>query len=135
MDFLEVYNGHDLTTLPSGVWGIKEPDFNWQGQPRRKGEPKEKFTFVLQPTLTKKTNYVLPIPVKRWRRPISISSSFQQSHLIEPLDDLDTAKASMIDLSRLIKLPFRGDRFWVCSYPTLPSFGQNHTVLPFSLPL
>ncbi len=38
MDFLEVYSDIDLMSLPSGVWGIKEPDFNWQGRPRRKGE-------------------------------------------------------------------------------------------------
>lgn len=49
MDFLEVYNDHDLTTLPSGVWGIKEPDFNWQGQPRRKGERENLPTRSIAP--------------------------------------------------------------------------------------
>lgn len=38
MDFLKLYDKADLADLPNGVWGIKEPDPNWQGRPRVRGE-------------------------------------------------------------------------------------------------
>lgn len=38
MDFLKVYGEDDLASLPSGVWGIKEPGYHWQGRPRLNGE-------------------------------------------------------------------------------------------------
>lgn len=38
MEFLKLYGKADLASLPNGVWGIKEPDSDWQGQPRAKGE-------------------------------------------------------------------------------------------------
>ncbi|TDL25145.1 5-formyltetrahydrofolate cyclo-ligase, partial [Rickenella mellea] len=34
MDFLKIYGLEDLDSLPSGVWGIKEPGAEWQGQRR-----------------------------------------------------------------------------------------------------
>ncbi|RDB29725.1 putative 5-formyltetrahydrofolate cyclo-ligase [Hypsizygus marmoreus] len=35
MDFLRVYGKDDLNSLPSGVWGIKEPEPFWQGSKRQ----------------------------------------------------------------------------------------------------
>lgn len=37
MDMLKIYGADDLASLPRGVWGIKEPDLLWQGQPRLSG--------------------------------------------------------------------------------------------------
>ncbi|KAH6917812.1 hypothetical protein BKA70DRAFT_1366349 [Coprinopsis sp. MPI-PUGE-AT-0042] len=34
MDFFEVFDDEDLATLPSGVWGIKEPGSHYKAQPR-----------------------------------------------------------------------------------------------------
>jgi len=34
MDLLKVYDGEDLTTLPVGLWGIKEPNNFWKDRPR-----------------------------------------------------------------------------------------------------
>ncbi|TFK21827.1 5-formyltetrahydrofolate cyclo-ligase [Coprinopsis marcescibilis] len=34
MDFFEIFNENDLATLPSGTWGIKEPDSQWEGKSR-----------------------------------------------------------------------------------------------------
>ncbi|KAJ7269643.1 hypothetical protein C8J57DRAFT_1066677 [Mycena rebaudengoi] len=34
MEFLQVYDEEDLNSLPSGVWGIKEPNHTWNGHPR-----------------------------------------------------------------------------------------------------
>ncbi|KAG6808903.1 hypothetical protein H0H92_002403 [Tricholoma furcatifolium] len=34
MDFLKVYGIEDLNSFPSGLWGIKEPGYSWQGLPR-----------------------------------------------------------------------------------------------------
>ncbi|EJC97745.1 5-formyltetrahydrofolate cyclo-ligase [Fomitiporia mediterranea MF3/22] len=34
MDFLQVYSLEDLDSLPSGVWGIKEPDAEFEGRRR-----------------------------------------------------------------------------------------------------
>ena len=34
MDFLRIYNQADLTSLPSGIWGIREPDDEWEGHAR-----------------------------------------------------------------------------------------------------
>ncbi|KAI5122242.1 hypothetical protein M0805_007107 [Coniferiporia weirii] len=34
MDFLRIYNIEDLESLPSGVWGIKEPGPEWSGRRR-----------------------------------------------------------------------------------------------------
>ncbi|KAL5499038.1 hypothetical protein ACEPAH_1556 [Sanghuangporus vaninii] len=34
MDFLRLYNLEDLESLPSGMWGIKEPDFDYKGKRR-----------------------------------------------------------------------------------------------------
>ena len=38
MDFLRVYGQQDLSTFPAGLWGIKEPDYVWQGAQRPSGE-------------------------------------------------------------------------------------------------
>ncbi|KAG2008605.1 hypothetical protein CC2G_014022 [Coprinopsis cinerea AmutBmut pab1-1] len=35
MDFYEIFNGEDLASLPSGTWGIKEPDSHWQEKARK----------------------------------------------------------------------------------------------------
>jgi 5-formyltetrahydrofolate cyclo-ligase len=37
MVFLGVYDEDDLETLPSGVWGIKEPADYWAGRKRQNG--------------------------------------------------------------------------------------------------
>jgi 5-formyltetrahydrofolate cyclo-ligase len=37
MDVLKIYDDEDLRTLPSGVWGIKEPNFQYRDIPRIKG--------------------------------------------------------------------------------------------------
>jgi len=37
MDCMKIYDKNDLLSLPSGVWGIKEPDAFWQGEPRLRG--------------------------------------------------------------------------------------------------
>jgi len=34
MDFLKVYGEDDLRTFPDGLWGIKEPDYEWKGARR-----------------------------------------------------------------------------------------------------
>ncbi|KAL5522682.1 hypothetical protein ACEPAG_8700 [Sanghuangporus baumii] len=34
MDFLRLYDLEDLESLPSGMWGIKEPDFYYKGRRR-----------------------------------------------------------------------------------------------------
>ncbi|KAH9172159.1 5-formyltetrahydrofolate cyclo-ligase [Lactarius sanguifluus] len=36
MDFLRVHNEEDLRSLPDGVWGIKEPQFQYRDAPRTK---------------------------------------------------------------------------------------------------
>lgn len=40
MEFLKIYGLEDLESLPSGIWSIKEPGPEWNGQRRAKGEPK-----------------------------------------------------------------------------------------------
>jgi 5-formyltetrahydrofolate cyclo-ligase len=37
MDFLKVYGEADIAGFPSGLWGIREPDFSWQGIQRQSG--------------------------------------------------------------------------------------------------
>jgi hypothetical protein len=37
MDLLKIYDDEDLRLLPSGVWGIKEPTFQYSDTPRMKG--------------------------------------------------------------------------------------------------
>jgi len=37
MDLLRIYDDEDLCSLPSGVWGIKEPTFQYRDAPRVKG--------------------------------------------------------------------------------------------------
>jgi hypothetical protein len=37
MDFVRLYDDNDLSSLPSGMWGIKEPGKEWQGQGRSSG--------------------------------------------------------------------------------------------------
>lgn len=37
MEFLKIYDSSDLHSLPTGVWGIKEPDKEWNGAPRPSG--------------------------------------------------------------------------------------------------
>lgn len=37
MDLLRIYDEEDLRSLPSGVWGIKEPTFQYLDAPRMKG--------------------------------------------------------------------------------------------------
>jgi 5-formyltetrahydrofolate cyclo-ligase len=34
MDFFRIHSPEDLASLPSGTWGIKEPDELWEGQKR-----------------------------------------------------------------------------------------------------
>jgi 5-formyltetrahydrofolate cyclo-ligase len=37
MDVFRIYDDEDLRSLPSGVWGIKEPAFEYGETPRMKG--------------------------------------------------------------------------------------------------
>ena len=37
MDLLRIHDEQDLRSLPSGVWGIKEPTFHYHDAPRTKG--------------------------------------------------------------------------------------------------
>jgi hypothetical protein len=37
MDVFRIYDDEDLRSLPSGVWGIKEPAFKYGDTPRMKG--------------------------------------------------------------------------------------------------
>jgi 5-formyltetrahydrofolate cyclo-ligase len=37
MEFWKIYSQDDLDTLPSGVWGIKEPSDQWQDENRLSG--------------------------------------------------------------------------------------------------
>jgi 5-formyltetrahydrofolate cyclo-ligase len=37
MDFFEVYDEEDLAALPSGVWGIKEPESHYKTNIRESG--------------------------------------------------------------------------------------------------
>ena len=38
MDMFQIYSVADLDALPSGVWGIKEPDVEVEGKKRPSGE-------------------------------------------------------------------------------------------------
>jgi 5-formyltetrahydrofolate cyclo-ligase len=51
MDFLKIYGEDDLRTLPSGVWGIKEPSDEWQSQKRVSAvcEAAERLDLILLP--------------------------------------------------------------------------------------
>ncbi|TFK72476.1 5-formyltetrahydrofolate cyclo-ligase [Pluteus cervinus] len=35
MDFLKIYGADDLSSLPAGLWGIPQPDRQWENQPRQ----------------------------------------------------------------------------------------------------
>jgi len=37
MDFLRIYSAIDLASIPSGTWGIKEPDDTWEAGKRGRG--------------------------------------------------------------------------------------------------
>lgn len=37
MHMLRVYDEEDLLALPSGLWGIREPAWEWQGKKRESG--------------------------------------------------------------------------------------------------
>jgi len=51
MDFLKIYGQDDLESLPSGVWGIKEPGEQWQGSLRRSAleDASEELDMILMP--------------------------------------------------------------------------------------
>lgn len=38
MDFVQVHGEDDLSTFPAGLWGIREPDYVWKDQPRKRGQ-------------------------------------------------------------------------------------------------
>ncbi|KAA1473253.1 nagb/rpia/CoA transferase-like protein [Dentipellis sp. KUC8613] len=46
MDFLRIYNQDDLDNLPGGVWGIREPTYQWQDAARMNGTPPLDLIFV-----------------------------------------------------------------------------------------
>ena len=46
MDLLKIYDDEDLRSLPSGVWGIKEPAFQYGDTPRMKGAYTIHLLFV-----------------------------------------------------------------------------------------
>jgi 5-formyltetrahydrofolate cyclo-ligase len=39
MDMLRVYSEDDLNALPSGIWGIKQPELDFEGSARERGKP------------------------------------------------------------------------------------------------
>jgi hypothetical protein len=43
MDMLQIYGQDDLDPLPSGVWGIREPDPGWQGRRRTSSKLSKNF--------------------------------------------------------------------------------------------
>lgn len=47
MDVFGIYDDEDLRSLPSGVWGIKEPAFQYGDAPRMKGAQlsHERFSY------------------------------------------------------------------------------------------
>ncbi|KAJ3555398.1 hypothetical protein NP233_g12217 [Leucocoprinus birnbaumii] len=51
MDFLKIYDITDLASLPSGIWGIKEPDLLWQGEPRLKALESPDLDLILLPAV------------------------------------------------------------------------------------
>jgi 5-formyltetrahydrofolate cyclo-ligase len=36
MDFLRIYSSTDLASVPRGIWGIREPDDDWENGKRAK---------------------------------------------------------------------------------------------------
>jgi hypothetical protein len=36
MDMFRIYSEEDLNSLPSGVWGIREPDLEYEGKKRER---------------------------------------------------------------------------------------------------
>lgn len=38
MNLLQIYSREDLQNLPSGTWGIKEPNEGWEGGKRMNGK-------------------------------------------------------------------------------------------------
>ncbi|KAF8348596.1 hypothetical protein F5887DRAFT_950868 [Amanita rubescens] len=53
MDFVRLYDNDDLSSLPSGMWGIKEPGREWQGSARSSvmGTSCEPLDLILLPGL------------------------------------------------------------------------------------
>ncbi|KAF9475135.1 hypothetical protein BDN70DRAFT_898418 [Pholiota conissans] len=51
MDFLRVYSSEDLRSLPSGTWGIREPDDLWEGRKRSsvRESPEAQVDVILVP--------------------------------------------------------------------------------------
>ncbi|KAK0203662.1 hypothetical protein DFS33DRAFT_1333043 [Desarmillaria ectypa] len=51
MDFLEIHGAEDIKSLPSGVWGIREPGATWNGFPRRNATDSDcdKLDMILLP--------------------------------------------------------------------------------------
>ncbi|KIM46952.1 hypothetical protein M413DRAFT_440510 [Hebeloma cylindrosporum] len=51
MDFFRIHSADDLASLPSGTWGIKEPDVLWQGEKRTSilGSTTEGLDMILLP--------------------------------------------------------------------------------------
>ena len=43
MDFFQIYSTDDLRTLPSGLWGIREPEREYMGDVRHTGELRPPF--------------------------------------------------------------------------------------------
>ncbi|KAF7763488.1 hypothetical protein Agabi119p4_8025 [Agaricus bisporus var. burnettii] len=57
MEFLKLYGKADLASLPNGVWGIKEPDSDWQGQPRAKALETSELDLILLPAVAFDRNF------------------------------------------------------------------------------
>ena len=47
MDVMKIYDNDDLTRLPAGVWGIREPDDRWNGRKRLSGLSERNLYFPL----------------------------------------------------------------------------------------
>ncbi|KAL9710368.1 hypothetical protein Ac2012v2_006669 [Leucoagaricus gongylophorus] len=51
MDCMKIYDKKDLMSLPSGIWGIKEPDAFWQGEPRLRALDSPGLDVILLPAI------------------------------------------------------------------------------------
>lgn len=117
MEFLKLYGEEDLHTLPSGVWGIREPDQFWKGHRRLNGmslsvRDVEGMRLYLCTALDVECEGLDLILVPGERLPLCnelytfiLGESISQAWLsIDRYHGLATGRATTIDLSRRMHL-------------------------------